>query len=130
MIDVSWLTIDGQDVILFTFHPSWTWRHFRKAQQKVGTMLEFSSTTFPVLFDFHHASNLPPGMIKEMRNIIESWHPNGTPLIVIAGNRIIYNAFAVVARMLSESNVLDGILFVDSLADAEASIRRQITKHS
>ena len=123
MIDVSWITVAEQDVILFTFHPTWTWSNFHQAQQRVQTMLAYSTRAFPIFFDFHKAGNLPPGMIKEMRDIIEEWHPNGSPLLVVAGNRIIHNAFTVAARMLHESQRLSDIIFVDSLSEAEQSLQ-------
>jgi hypothetical protein len=125
MIDVSWIEIDKQDVILFTFHPSWIWRNFHQAQNKVSKMLASSTRNFPIFFDFRNASNLPPGMIKEMRNIIEAWHPNGTPLVVIGGNQIIHNAFMVAGRMLNASALLEDIIFVGSFAAAEACLRRE-----
>lgn len=126
MIDVSWITVAGQDVILFTFHPSWSWKTFHQAQQKVSTMLEYSTKKIPIFFNFQNASDLPPGMIKQMRDIIESWHPNGSPLLVIGGNRIIENAFNVAARMLHESQLLSDIFFVESILDAEDCLRAHV----
>jgi len=119
MIEVSWITVARQDAILFSFPPIWSWKNFHQAQQKVLTMLEYSTTKFPIIFDFRHANDLPPGMIKEMRDIIEAWHPNGSPLMVVGGDKIIENAFNVAARMLNESQRLSDIIFVDSLSHAE-----------
>lgn len=123
MIDVTWILIDRQEVILFTFRPAWTWQHFHQAQRKVHKLLTSSKMEFPIFFDFRNGTNLPPGMIKEMRNIIESWHPHGTPLVVIGGNRIIHNAFMVAGRMLNESQLIQDMTFVGSFPAAEAYLR-------
>jgi hypothetical protein len=125
MINVSWTNIDTQAVLLYHFPNLWTWEDFHKVQRKVDKMLDISSHEIPVFFDFRTGSYLPPGMLKEMSQIIHSWHPRGTPLIVVGGNQIIQNAFSVAARMLNASNLLEDVQFVSSMPAAEALVRRK-----
>jgi hypothetical protein len=125
VIEVSWANIDSQEVILYRFPSLWTWEDFYKAQRKVDKMLDISSQEIPVFFDFRAGSYLPPSMLREMRKIIESWHRHGTPLIVVGGNQIVQNAFAVAARMLSESKLLQDVRFVSSMPAAESLVRRK-----
>lgn len=125
MIEVSWANLDSQEVLLYRFPAFWTWDDFYKAQVKIDKMLELSSQAIPVFFDFRGGSHLPPGMLREMSQIIKTWHPRGTPLVVIGGNQVVSNAFKVAARMLNASNILDDVLFVGSMPAAEALVRRK-----
>jgi hypothetical protein len=125
VIEVSWTNLNNQEVLQYRFPNLWTWEDFYKAQRKIDKMLELSSQSIPIFFDFRSSSYLPPGMLREMSNIIETWHPRGTPLVVVGGNQIVQNAFSVTARMLNASNILDDVLFVASMPAAEALIRRK-----
>lgn len=125
MIEVSWTNLDNQEVLQYRFPKLWTWDDFYKAQRKIDKMLDLSSQAIPVFFDFRNGSYLPPGMLREMSGIIQTWHPHGTPLVVIGGNQIVQNAFSVAARMLNASNVLNEVLFVASMPAAEALVRRK-----
>jgi len=125
VIEVTWTNLGNQDVLQYRFPNLWTWEDFYKAQRKIDKMLDLSSQSIPVFFDFRNGSYLPPGMLREMSNIIKTWHPKGTPLIVIGGNQIVQNAFSVAARMLNAANSLDTVLFVGSLPAAEAIVRRK-----
>jgi hypothetical protein len=125
VIEVSWSNLDNQEVLQYRFPNFWTWDDFYKAQRKIDKMLELSSQSIPVFFDFRSGSYLPPGMLREMSNIIQTWHPRGTPLIVVGGSQIVQNAFSVAARMLNASNVLNDVLFVSSMPAAEALVRRK-----
>src|SRR5688572_24938937 len=79
VIEVSWTNLDNQEVLQYRFPNLWTWEDFYKAQRKIDKMLDLSSQSIPVFFDFRSGSYLPPGMLREMSNIIETWHPRGTP---------------------------------------------------
>jgi hypothetical protein len=125
VIEVSWTNLDNQEVLQYRFPNLWTWEDFYKAQVKIDKMLDISSQSIPVFFDFRNGSYLPPGMLREMSKIIDTWHPKGRPLIVIGGNQIVQNAFSVAARMLNAANSLDAVLFVGSLPAAEAIVRRK-----
>jgi hypothetical protein len=125
VIEVSWANLDNQEVLLYRFPSFWTWDDFYKSQRKIDKMLDLSSQSIPVFFDFRNGSYLPPGMLREMSNIIDSWHPRGMPLVVIGGNQIVQNAFSVAARMLNASNLLNDVLFVASMPAAEALVRRK-----
>ena len=123
-IDLAWYQVDSQEILHYIFHPNWTWPDVYRLKQRADRMLQHSKHTIPVFFDFRLAPELPPGMLNHGRQIIETRHPQGMPLVVISPNPVIRNTFTIALRMLDDSAFLQDVVFVTSMVGAEGTIRR------
>lgn len=101
-IELRWETIAGKRVLLYEFQAAWTWEDFYATKTSADTMLEAETSPVPLIFDLRYAPNMPPGMILQSRNVAESRHTNGSPVILLGANRLIQATFDIVKRMLGE----------------------------
>jgi hypothetical protein len=101
-IELRWETIAEQRVLLYDFEAGWTWEDFYAVKALADPMLEAEANPVPLLFDLRHAPNMPPGMILQSRNVAESRHPKGSPVILLGANRLVQATFDIVKRMLGE----------------------------
>ncbi len=113
-IKLRWLDIANHPVLVYEFHTGWTWADFYIVKQRADTLLESSSVKIPLIFDFHHAPDMPPGMLKQTRNIAETRHLNGSPVIIVGASNIVQTTFNIVKRMIGNlpGDLMDDIEFV------------------
>ena len=122
-IALSWYHVDSQEILHYIFNPNWTWPEVYTLKTRADRMLQSSKHAIPVFFDFRLAPQLPPGMLNHARKIIETRHPQGSPLVVVGGGQVIHNMFTIAERMLDDPTVLRDVRFVSSMAEAERYIR-------
>jgi hypothetical protein len=102
-IELRWETMGDKRVLLYDFEPSWRWDDFYTVKAQADAMLEVENNRVPLIFDLRRAPNMPPGMILHSRNVVESRHPKGSPVILLGANRLVQAAFDIVKRMLGEN---------------------------
>jgi hypothetical protein len=125
-INLSWHHVNSQEILHYIFHPNWTWAEVYKLKVRADRMLQSSKHAIPVFFDFRLAPQLPPGMLNHARKIVETRHPQGSPLIVVGGGQVIYNTFKIAERMLDDPTLLSDVHFLASLPEAERYIQNLI----
>ena len=125
-IDLAWYQVDTQEVLHYIFYPNWTWSEIYQLKKRADSMLRSSKHAIPVFFDFSLAPQLPPGMLNHGRQIVETRHPQGSPLVIVGGEKVIYNTFKIAERMLNNNHLLDDVAFVPTMREAERFIRSRI----
>jgi hypothetical protein len=125
-ITLAWHHVNSQEILHYIFHPNWTWAEVYKLKMRADRMLQSSKHAIPVFFDFRNAPQLPPGMLNHARKIVETRHPQGSPLIVVGGGQVIYNMFKIAERMLDDPTLLRDVHFFASLPEAERYIHSLI----
>ena len=103
-ITVRWEIIGGKRVLYYEFQPAWNWDEFFAIKAEADPMLAGEEKPVPIVFDLRYAPNMPPGMIVQSRNVAESRHPNGSPVILMGANRLVQATFDIVKRMLGENS--------------------------
>jgi hypothetical protein len=102
-IELRWEMVVAKRVLLYEFKAGWTWEEFYEIKTAADSMLEAETAPVPLIFDLRYAPNMPPGMILQSRNVAESRHTNGSPVILLGANRLIQATFDIVKRMLGEN---------------------------
>ncbi|MDQ7027253.1 MAG: hypothetical protein Q9P44_17040 [Anaerolineae bacterium] len=125
-IHLGWYHVDSQEILHYIFYPNWVWAEIYQLKKRADRMLQLSKHAIPVFFDFRLSSQLPPGMLNHGRQIVATRHPQGSPLVIVGGERLIYNTFKIAERMLNDPTLLDDVVFTKSMPEAEHFIRAQL----
>ena len=129
-IKLRWLDIANHPVLVYEFNTGWKWEDFFVIKQRADALLESSSVKIPLIFDFHRAPDMPPGMLKQTRHIAETRHLNGSPIIIIGASNVIYTTFNIVKRMIGNlpGKLTDDIKFLSNWDEVPEFLRPYVAR--
>lgn len=127
-VSLRWETIGASRVLYYEFQPSWTWEEFFLIKAKADAMLDNEAIAIPLIFDLRRAPNMPPGMLVKAREVAESRHPKGSPVILLGANRLIQATFEIVKRMLGEKTeqFTHDVVVLPTWEDAAAYLKNRL----
>lgn len=129
-IKLRWLDITNHPVLVYEFNTGWTWKDFFTVKQRADALLASSSVKIPLIFDFHRAPDMPPGMIKQTRRITEARHLNGSPVIIIGASNVVYTTFNIVKRMIGNlpGKLTDDVEFLADWSEVTEFLRSDVMR--
>lgn len=118
-ITVSWFD-DQHTILLYTFDPRWTWEDFIETKSVADPMIDAAGRDIALIFDARRIRHLPLNSLTYAREMVETRHPQGRPVIIVGENLIVRTIYHLVERVAGQ--FMRDFSVVESLDEAVAVI--------